>query len=281
MSIENLAASLNQTPEELVYQADSHTRVVQAWLSSLAPASACFEGVGVKATSTGLPIPLLNLVSSKGYPPGTSDETVVSEIKAVKAFFAERNVPWYWWLGPNHRPPHLAQILEQHNLVFDHPLLPAMIAPLLPPVARPNHDLQVWLAISHSDLQAASQIRHVAFRFPDGAGLDYFEAMANDWLAGSPARLFLARVGDGPPAAMGALIMGNGLPGVYVMATLPEWRRRGLGKAILSRILSEAASEGHRFIVLTASRLGYPLYRQFGFEHAFDYTIYRLAADGQ
>jgi predicted acetyltransferase len=59
------------------------------------------------------------------------------------------------------------------------------------------------------------------------------------------------------------------------MATLPEWSRRGLGKAILARILADAAADGHRLIVLTASSRGYRLYRQFGFEHIFDYAIYR------
>ena len=281
MPIEDLSAILNQTPEELVRQADSHTRAVQAWLSSLAPAAACLDGIGVKATSTGLPIPLLNLVLSGSYPPGTSDRIIVSEIEAIKAFFAERNVPWYWWLGPNHQPLHLAQLLEQQGLVLDPPLLPAMIAPLPAPDIGLNGGLRVWLAATRSDLEAASRIRHVAFRFPEGAGLDYFEAMADDWLAENPGRLFLARVGDGPPAAIGALVEANGLPGVYVMATLPEWRRCGLGKAILSRILSEAANEGHRFVVLTASRLGYLLYQQFGFERAFDYAIYRPALEGR
>jgi len=281
MPIEDLSAMLNQTPEELVRQADSHTRTVQAWLSSLAPAAARMDGIGVKATSTGLPIPLLNLVLGGSYPPGTADEIIASEIEAVKAFFAERSVPWYWWLGPYHRPAHLAQLLERQGLVLDPPLLPAMIASLPAPDIRLNGGVKVWLAATCSDLEAASRIRHVAFRFPEGAGLDYFEAMADDWLAGDPGRLFLARVGDGPPAAIAALVVANGLPGVYVMATLPEWRRCGLGKAILSRMLSEAGNEGHRFVVLTASRLGYLLYQQFGFERVFDYAIYRPALDGR
>jgi GNAT superfamily N-acetyltransferase len=280
MSIKSLAVILNQTPEELIDQADLHTRAVQGWLSSRAPAATCFEGVGVRATSTGLPIPLLNLVLSKNYPSDTSDETIIHEIKTLKTFFAERNVPWYWWLGPNHSPPHLVQLLEQHGLALDHPPLPAMIAPLPSSAIGVNHDVNVWLATTRSDLEAASRIRHSAFHFPEGAGLDYFEAMASDWLCGNPARLFLACVNGHSPAAMGALIVGNGLPGIYVMATFPEWRKHGLGKAILSRILSEAAREGHRFIVLTASSLGYPLYQQFGFERIFDYMIYRLASAG-
>ena len=165
--------------------------------------------------------------------------------------------------------------LERHGLTCDHSPLPALVAPLPVNGPLPNRQAQVWQASSRADLQAASHIRRVAFRFPDGAAPDYFEAMATDWLAGDPARLYLARLGDGPPAAIGAWITGAGLPGVYVMATLPQWGRRGLGKAILARLLADAAAAGHPWIALTASRYGYPLYRQFGFEHVFDYAIYR------
>jgi ribosomal protein S18 acetylase RimI-like enzyme len=71
--------------------------------------------------------------------------------------------------------------------------------------------------------------------------------------------------------------MGNGLPGVYVMATLTQAQGQGLGKAILTRLLSQAAAEGHRLIVLTAGARAYSLYRKFGFEHIFEYTLFRLA----
>jgi len=263
------------SPQELARLADLHTCAVQAWLSSRAPAAACLDRIGVRATSTGLPIPLLNLALSKGYPPGTADEDIGKEIESVKAFFAVRNVPWYWWLAPHLSPPHMVQLLQAHGLAFDRPPLPAMIAHLPSPAIPLPPDIQVWQATTLTDLQVASQIRHTAFRFPAGVGLDYFQSMAADWLKGDPARLFLASFDSSPPAAIGALIMGNGLPGIYVMATLPEWSRRGLGKAILTRLLDKAALEGHNLVALTASRLGYPLYQQFGFEHVFDYAIYR------
>ena len=262
-------------------QADLHTCAVQFWLSSRSPTSQCWEGIGVKAQSTGLKIPLLNLALSKGYPIGTPQQTIIDEIEQVKAFFVGRNVPWYWWVGPNHYPPDLPSILRGCGMASEHPGLPTMTASLpLLDFEKGCPDIKVWLAESHFDLKSASKIRHTAFRFPEGVGTDYFEAMADDWLAGNPARLYLASVNAGPPAAIGALIMGAGIPGVYVMATLPEWRRQGLGRAILTRILIEAGKNGHDLIVLTASRIGYLLYQQFGFEHIFDYQIYHWENNG-
>ena len=271
------AARLGRTWEDLAWAADRHTLAVQFWLPTRSPDAVALKGIGVVAGSSGLPVPLLNQALGGHYPSGTTDSAIDDEIEAVKAFFAERKVPWYWWLGPHPKPSNFGRRLERHGLAFDPPPLPALAARLpasLPPI-RP--DAHVWLASGCDDLKVASAIRRIAFRFPEGAAENYFEAMADDWLRGDPARLYLARLGDGPPAAIGALIMAEKYPGVYVMATLPEWGRKGLGKAILARILLDAASEGHELVVLTASRYGYPLYRQFGFEHIFDYHIYRLS----
>ncbi len=256
--------------------ADRHTLVVQAWLSSRSPDAVRFEGKGIKASSTGIKVPLLNLALGFDFPINTTDSAIDREIEDVKRFFAERHVPWYWWMSHQRQPAQIDSFMERHGLVSDRPPLPAMVA-TLPTLFIPyDPDIQVWQAKTQADLQAASLIRRTAFRFPEGQALDYFEAMADSWLSGDPARVYLARVGNEQPASIGALIMGEGVPGVYVMATLPEWGRRGLGKAILTRILRDATADGHGLIVLTASRFGFPLYSQFGFKHIFDYDFYVL-----
>lgn len=279
MTLEMLSNHLNQPAADIIRAADRHTLAVQSWLSSRAPEAVRYAGVGVKASSTGLRVPLLNLALGCDFPPGTPQRAVDDEIAVVKDFFAARgSLPWYWWIGPNPSPSDIRERLLPHGIIFDAPPLPAMVAPLPAGLHPADPAITVWQAATRADLDAASLIRRTAFRFPDGAAIDYFGAMTESWLAGDPARLYLARLGDDSAAAIGALIMAEGLPGVYVMATLPEYGRRGLGKAILARILADAEAEGHRMIVLTASRLGFPLYQQFGFIHAFDYAIYRPEA---
>jgi len=262
------------TTREFIKQADVHTRTVQAWLSSRAPGAVCCEGIGADIYSTGLKVPLLNLALCKGYPKGTSKIEINEEIEQIKKFFEKREVPWYWWLGPQAKPSNMKNYLENHGLLNDRAPLPAMIAPLPASLEIKNDQIKIWQARTVSDLESASTIRRIAFRFPEDEAQSYFEDMSKDWLKGDPARLFLARMGNGPPAAIGALITGAGLPGVYVMATLPKWKRKGLGKAILSQIMTDANNEGYQHIVLTASRFGYSLYQQFGFEEIYGYEIY-------
>jgi len=256
-SPETIKARMDKSWNEITRLTDEHTMAVQAWLPTRAPQAARFEGLGVIAGSSGVQIPLLNLALGSNYPPETNDEVINAEIKAIKAFFADQDVPWYWLLGPFPRPSDMARRLERNGLVFDRPALPAMAAPLPAQFPPLNPEAQVWPAASRADLEAASTIRRIVFRFPDGVALDYFEAMSDDWLRGDPARLYLARLPGGPPATIGALVTGAGLPGVYAMATLPEYRRRRLGKAILARILTDAAASGHSLIALTAGELGY------------------------
>jgi hypothetical protein len=81
---------------ELVQLVERHTLTVQAWLSSRSPQAAKFVGKGVKASSTGFKIPLLNLALGSDFPKESSEKEIDEEVKAVIKFFATQNVPWYW-----------------------------------------------------------------------------------------------------------------------------------------------------------------------------------------
>ncbi|MGB0388014.1 MAG: GNAT family N-acetyltransferase [Ardenticatenaceae bacterium] len=276
---EMIRDQLDHTREEIIDFANNHIQAVQAWLSTRTPQAKRFEGTGVIANSSGLAVPLLNLALGSHYPAGTSDELIEQEIESVKTFYAYQSVPWLWWIPPNATPADMPQRLMRHDLRCNLKR-PVMVAPLpakCPPI---NPNVEVWPASTSAHLEVASTIRRIGFGFPDGQANNYYEGMAHNWLNDGKGTVYMAKVKDGPPAAIGSLITGAGLPGVYAMATLPEWRRHGLGSAILARILSDAAANGHHFIVLTASPLGYPLYAKFGFLHIFNYQLFGWGNNG-
>lgn len=86
-------------------------------------------------------------------------------------------------------------------------------------------------------------------------------ALANSW-AWVHVRV------DGEAVAMGRVI-GDG--GWYFhiadMATLPQFQRRGIGRAVLEALLDRihAASPGTPWVTLFADAAGVPLYRSLGF----------------
>ena len=276
-SEELIFSEFGKSRAELTDLVSRHTMSVQGWLSSRSPSAEKFEGKGIKASSTGFNIPLLNLALGCNFPAESTNESISEEIERVKVFFANRNVPWYWWMNTNPSPKNIRPILEKHGLEYDAPPLPAMIASLKIDVsslpAYPEN-ICVWQAKSIDDLKAASKIRRLAFKFPEGQAISYFEDMASDWLHVKDVKLMLAGEDEASPVSIGAIIEAEGIPGVYVMATLPDQHRKGYGKAILSRLMSEAASQGHHIIALTASKAGFGLYAQFGFRHLFGFDFY-------
>lgn len=278
---EELLALFGKSRDELIRIVDAHTLDVQAWLSSRSPCSEKFWGKGIRASSTGINVPLLNLGLGCDFPEGTSEANIEAEVRAVKEFFAKRNVPWYWWMNIKPSPANIGEILKKQGFATDNNPLPAMIAPISLDInALPPHpeNILVWRAESIEDLKHASTIRRVAFGFAEGEAITYFEDMSSDWLDDSSrARLFLAGIEKSAPVSIGAVIHGAGIPGIYLMATLPKYHRQGYGKAIIRKLLSEAKSSfDGDYIALTASKAGFGLYSQFGFVHLFGFDFYWL-----
>ena len=60
------------------------------------------------------------------------------------------------------------------------------------------------------------------------------------------------------------------------MFTNPNYRRKGIAKELLSRVINEAKQYGCGTIQITASDMGVKLYTDFGFEHNSNFMQYKL-----
>ena len=60
------------------------------------------------------------------------------------------------------------------------------------------------------------------------------------------------------------------------MFTNPNYRRKGIAKELLSRVVNEAKQYGCGTIQITASDMGVKLYTNFGFEHNGNFMQYKL-----
>ena len=60
------------------------------------------------------------------------------------------------------------------------------------------------------------------------------------------------------------------------MYTDPDFRRRGIAKELLGRVIEEARSRGCGVVQITASDMGVPLYADFGFEKNSNFMQYSL-----
>ncbi len=83
---------------------------------------------------------------------------------------------------------------------------------------------------------------------------------------------------DGRAVVTSALIESDGVAGVYNVATLPEYRKRGLGEAMTWHAVREGLMRGCVIGSLQASEMGRPVYARMGFRDIARYETYVLPA---
>jgi GNAT superfamily N-acetyltransferase len=135
-------------------------------------------------------------------------------------------------------------------------LMPIMVRRPGPLVAPPA---SVRVSEVHTQEELTSVERVIVDGFPlPGQSLD-------PALLGRPGwRFWLGRC-DGAPAAAAYTFDDGTAVGVYWLATLPEHRSRGAGRAVLATAV--AAAPG-RHVTLIATEAGRPLYESAGFQTA-------------
>jgi ribosomal protein S18 acetylase RimI-like enzyme len=88
-----------------------------------------------------------------------------------------------------------------------------------------------------------------------------------------PYRMVLARMAGRPVAvALGFLAGGGAL--ILNVATLPDSRRKGLGRAVTLAAMRACATTGATIAVLQSSEMGYEVYRRLGFEEFARYRSF-------
>ncbi len=229
----------------------------------------------IKWITTGIPDPFLNRV----FQTRLASQAVTEAIANTVAHFQSRDVPFVWMAEPGTEPPDLGKHLEAHGFTRRSDL--RGMAKLVmgteatlpsPPglIIRPVHDnetLRQWLDpyILGFGLTAFRE-RYFAIESEIGLSPDL------------PRRHFVGFI-DRRPVASSTLFLGAGVAGIYNVATISEARRRGIGAAMTSRCVREAAELGHRLAVLEASPMGFPVYRRLGFSECCRLNAYVWTGD--
>jgi len=114
-----------------------------------------------------------------------------------------------------------------------------------------------------------------------GAGFgaaDYIEAFCEWYIcmgfnSTTPIRNYIGWLKE-KPVATSTLVLGAGVAGIYCVSTIPEARRQGIGAAMTIRPLLDARGMGYRVGTLQASEMGFPVYRQIGFQEYYRVPLY-------
>ena len=220
---------------------------------------------------TGLPLINLNLVAGARL----ITEQIDQQIEIALTPFRKQKVPLIWWVGPTTIPNDLGSHLENHGLkkAFDMLGMFYDLENLKEELTFPpnfNHQLvdnyeklKNWAEAQTQGFETnVSNTKHI-FNFESTLGVN----------PDSPWLRYLGFLG-GHLVGSSILFERAGVGAIFNVATIPEFRRQGIGTIMTKIPLIKARSLGYKYGVLKASPMGAHLYQKMNFKECGKIGLY-------
>jgi ribosomal protein S18 acetylase RimI-like enzyme len=193
-------------------------------------------------------------------PPAKNAAQVVGE---VVAYFQSRNIANFtWWLAPHLEPSAWAEHLLSHGFQYDHQT-PGMAIDLADLPRKSPHPLVIRRVEDRQTLSEWVDTFLLGFEMPASVApaiLALFESLGINL----PIRHYLGYLED-EPVAVSSLFLGEGVAGIYNVATRAAARGRGIGSRMTLTPLNDARQMGYQTGILQSSQMGYRVYQRLGF----------------
>ncbi|MGQ9681808.1 MAG: GNAT family N-acetyltransferase [Anaerolineae bacterium] len=217
--------------------------------------------------ASGVAYPLFNFVARPRFDPKTVDR----RIQGVIAYFAERRLPFLFYVHPSSVPGGLGHHLQKHGLrpcgIQD-----GMALTRLNPTLHTHHDVTVEVAANQRTLAEAADVYAAAYHLPDDAAAHMCTIM-NSVQQDPAVCIYLARL-QGAPAGTLIMTLKAGGAGLYGLGTRPECRGQGVARSLMVRAIFDANALGFGLVVLQAPPGAVSLYRYLGFETYIRVEVY-------
>jgi len=204
-------------------------------------------------------------------PPADAATAWLDRVQPVREYFHARGRAWLlivaadWVTGEGRATladQDLACALSVTGMVADH---------LLPPARPLPTDLAYRRVGDEATRLAVADLNAQCYSVPLEWGRESI-AVPGAWSEEHFG--FVGYVDDRPVTTATALFL-DGLLYVALVATLPEYRRRGYAEAVMRKALAEASrAHGVERTVLHASEMGFPVYRAMGYRAVRKFDLY-------
>lgn len=147
--------------------------------------------------------------------------------------------------------------------------IPGMVLRPTELVVIPGPELEVEPVRDAAGLAVAATLAAEGFEVPR----KHLVALFTPDVAATPGlSIYVARA-SGRPVSTATVWIGDGSVGIFNVATPPEHRGRGYGRAVTTKAVAEGFSSGADLAWLQASPLGEPVYRAMGFRLVETYLL--------
>lgn len=203
-------------------------------------------------------------------------EEANKKIAEISQYFANKQLPFSWWVCPNDKPDDLIKHIEQagyknsennRTMYFD---LDAWN-----PEESARSELEIVRAMDEKTLQDfALVLTNDAAAFKK-----YFSWIAQVLTEDDPIEYYVGYI-KGKPVVRGLSCYYAGVAGLHWLSTVPEERKKGYGAAMQQFRLNRAKELGFHIAVLQASTEGYSLYKKLGYKEFCIVREFKLSSTG-
>lgn len=210
------------------------------------------------------------------------EQTYIDQrITATLKLFKDYRVPEIGWrIGPTTYPAGLAKSLEAHGLNYKTTSncmvlqLTNALAYQTPPLPE---GLEVREVLTTEELQIKCAIEKVGFNATAMMAQHYFQTYLENGFG--PDNNWRHYIGwfRGQAVAIAAVLLHQGVAGIYGVATLPQARQQGIGTAMVRHVLAEIAQIGYALVTLSPTEMSQNIYHHLGFQNYCQLHHYRIS----
>jgi ribosomal protein S18 acetylase RimI-like enzyme len=253
---------------------EQNLRCALRTLASATGVGECRELPGLLIAAAGLDFAVFNAALLTPPAAATVNEFERRLLSAVVRYQA-RGLPWSFWLSEDLVQREVRReaerIITRCGLAALN-VCPGMIADRIAPPGASVPDME-FRPVTDPDVRTSfCHVMGTAFMPPFGIARAIYGA-EHVWRAGFQGWVGYAH-GDAVTTA--AVLPSGDVLGVYAVATLPAWQRRGYAEAVTRHALAEARrTTGIECSVLQSTRAGLALYRKMGYRQTTSIAVYQ------
>jgi len=246
--------------------------LMEAWMAlEIHPRVEIYVGRDLTQFVSGIPFPLCNGVFQARFNPEGIDEAIDDALR----IFRERKLPGLWWVGPSSSPGDLEEHLRRKGLAAaGNAIGMAVDLSMVTDFSSLPEGISLGEVTDEILLRQFFHPFSTVFSIPPFAADFFREAYESlGFTPQNPLRNYVA-FHNGKPVGSASLFLESGAAGIYNMAVLPEFRGKGIGKALILRAVEDAKTLGYGIGVLHAVEGADALYRSVGFQEYCRFASY-------
>lgn len=190
------------------------------------------------------------------------------EIDSAIEYFSSKNLPFMWWTS--------AKILETKGFQFGGILtgIALDISQGIPPRPPSSSDLKIKIVQSDSELESFTNLAGNAFAMSPKA-TEQWLALNDSVMKKNEQVHFMAYL-NGTPVGTATLSVAPSSAGIWNLATLPEYRKHGIGGALVHAALVEAKKMhlDQVMAILMPKGMAWGLFTKMSFKAACEFPFY-------